>query len=213
MQASGVLQGLHAALHGFGVVGMVGGMLATVSVRRPGWSRWAPLLQYGAFAVAMYLGWMALYTVVWKISVLADPAVSAVAIRGWSEGYYFDRRLVHPLSSLRGIAEVGASSLATGVPVLFAGVLAGPLRASGTRIALAYALPALAFLVLWWPSLGVNRDLDLLLGACTAAGAGAWLASRRMRTTMLSVAVLVLVHIYFWSLIGDRSLDRIWIGE
>jgi hypothetical protein len=213
LQGSAGLQGLHAALHGFGLVGIAGGALASLTASRFHRVRWTSLLEYGTFAVAMYLGWVALYTIVFKLSVLVDPAVSAIAVRGWNDAYYFDRRLVHPLSSLRGIAEVGASSLAVGVPVLLLGAVTSPSRMSITRTALAYAIPALVFLVLWWPSLGVNRDLDLLLGACGAGVAGAWLASRRMRSTVIAVGLLALVHVYFWTLIGDRSLDRVWLGE
>jgi len=40
-----------------------------------------------------------------------------------TEMYYFDRRLVHPLLSWNGIAEVGMASLAVGVPLFALGIL------------------------------------------------------------------------------------------
>jgi hypothetical protein len=57
-------------------------------------------------------------------------------------------------------------------------------------LALLYALPALVFLVAWWPSAGVQHDMDLLLGAFCAISAAVWLASRMPRSPFQAWIVL-----------------------
>lgn len=210
---SGAVQGLHAALHGFGILGIGGGILAALSASRRGWSRWAAAAQFGAFATATYLGWVVLYTVGLKVSLVVDQAVKAIAIRGWTDAYYFDQRLVEPLTTFPAVAEVGIGSLAAGVPVLVAAVASSRVRSRLTQMALAFALPALAFLIVWWPSPGVYRDMDLFLGSFGAIGAAAWICSRRRRTTWIGLALLALAHVCIWTAIGDDSLGRTWIED
>jgi hypothetical protein len=57
------------------------------------------------------------------MSIVSDPYSSHIAFRMLTEMYYFDRRLVHPLLSWNGIAEVGMASLAVGVPLFALGIL------------------------------------------------------------------------------------------
>jgi hypothetical protein len=68
-----------------------------------------------AFALALYLGWIVIYIVGLGMSIVSDPYSSHIALGTLTEMYYFDRRLVHPLLSWNGFAEVGMASLAVGV--------------------------------------------------------------------------------------------------
>jgi hypothetical protein len=163
-------------------------------------------------AAAGYLVWVLLYRAAFNVAVVSDPASSHIAIRDFTSSFYFDRRLVHPLNTLTGISEVGVTSLAVGVPVLvFAAARARHI--SAVAPALAYGLPGLVFLILWWPSLGVSRDMDLLLGAFAGVMAAAWVCSRAHRQAVGALAVLTFVHVAFWAGVADRSLARIWLGE
>jgi hypothetical protein len=81
------------------------------------------------------------------------------------------------------------------------------------QAALLYALPALVFLIAWWPSAGVQHDMDLLLGAFCAISAAAWLASRTPRSAYQAWIVLAIVRVMFWAVVADRSMDRIWLPQ
>jgi hypothetical protein len=205
-------QGVHAALHGFGLLGIAGGVLAIAATARSWWQRVTTIVRFGTIAAAFYLGWVLLYKAALNVSVVPDPASSNIAWRQMTTEFYFDRRLVHPLSSWNGLAEIGVTSLAVGVPVLALAV-ARARRLALAAPALAYAFPGLLFLIAWWPSLGVSRDMDLLLGAFAGITAAAWVCSRRHRQAVSALAVLALGHVAFWAGVADRSLARIWLGE
>jgi hypothetical protein len=207
VEASASLQGLHAAFHGFGLLGIVGGAFG-ILLTRAKW-RMMTLFRYLGHSTAAYAGWFIIYVLVLHIAIEPDPASGRPALRGLTTGYFFDQRLVHPLASQMAWSEIGAASLAIGVPLLVFGVLAA--RAERDRIlALAYALPGLLFLLFWWPSLGVRADLDLLLAAYCGVTAAAWLASRSIRSAGLALLLLTFVHMAFWSTVANRTLDRIW---
>ena len=209
LDVAGSLQGLHTALHGFGLVGIAGGVFAALSARRRGLSS---AFRFAAFALALYLGWIIIYIVGLGISIVSDPYSSHIAFRSFTEMYYFDRRLVHPLLSWNGIAEVGMASLAVGVPLFALGIVRRR-QMLERQAALLYALPALVFLIAWWPSAGVQHDMDLLVGAFCAISAATWLASRTPRSAFQAWIVLAIVHVMFWAVVADRSMDRIWLPQ
>jgi len=219
LEIAGSLQGLHTALHGFGLVGIAGGALAALSGRRHGASS---AFRFAAFGLAFYLGWVVIYIVGLGMTIVSDPYSGHIAYRKLGELYYFDRRLVHPLVSWNGINEIGMASLAIGVPLLLGPAIAlrsptlSRARALLTverQAALLFALPALLFLIAWWPSGGVEHDMDLLLGTFGAIGAAAWLAARTPRAAFLGWIALAITHVMFWAVIADRSMDRIWLPQ
>ncbi|PYR66782.1 MAG: hypothetical protein DMF88_15220 [Acidobacteria bacterium] len=207
VDAAGGLQGLHAAFHGFGLVGIAGGTLAALAARRRGLSL---AFRFAAFGLAFYLGWVVIYIVGMGMSIVSDPYASHIAFRKLFQLYVFDKRLVHPLLSWNGIGEVGMASLGIGVPLLVLGI--AKTRASLERqAALLFALPALLFLIVWWPSAGVEHDMDLLLGAFGAISAGAWLAARTPRAAFQGWILLAATHLLFWAVVANRTMDRVWL--
>ena len=217
LDVAGSLQGLHAAFHGFGLLGIGGGALAAIAARH---RRFAFAFRFAAFGLAFYLGWILIYIVGLGMSIVSDPYASHIAYRKLFQLYYFDRRLVHPLFSWHGIGEVGMASLGIGVPLLALGLVPAFARdaPAGTRTlerqaALLFTLPALVFLILWWPSAGVEHDMDLLLGAFGAISAGAWLAARTPRAAFQGWIVLAATHVLFWAVVANRSMDRIWLPQ
>jgi hypothetical protein len=207
LDAAGAFQGLHTALHGFGLLGIAGGAAAAICARRRPLST---ALRFGAFALATYLGWLLIYVVVLKLSIVSDPYSSNIAFRRLTAAYYFDRRLVQPFLSWPAFREIGATSLAIGVPLLAAGIVRhrGGLERSA---ALLCAAPGLLFLLVWWASAGVGHDMDLLWGAFAGIGAASWLAARTPRAAFQGWIVLALVHVALWAIIADRTMDRIWL--
>jgi hypothetical protein len=125
---------------------------------------------------------------------------------------YFDRRLVDQMLSWHAVTEVGLASLAVGVPLLAFALVRGKSRFE-RHAALLYALPGLLFLVVWWPSAGVGHDMDLLLGAFAGMSAAIWLASRTPRIAFQAWIVLAVVHVMFWAVVADRTMERIWIAQ
>ena len=206
-EGSAILQGLHTAFHGFGLLGLTGGVLATLRARS---NPFGQAFRYGMYALAAYLVWVVFYIVVFKITVAADTYSANIALRQLETGYYFDRRLVHPLLSWNGIAEIGAASVAVGVPMLLLALWQGR-SVLERHAALLYSLPGLLFLVVWWPSPGVSRDMDLLLTAFAGMSGAIWISSRSTRTTLQAWALLIAVHIAFWTVVADRTLERIWL--
>jgi hypothetical protein len=203
------LQGLHAAFHGFGLLGIAGGVLTALRDRDG--HAWTAL-RYGAFALAAYLGWLLVYIVVFGLSVTSDPYSGHIAFRHLITSVYFDRRLVHQMLSWHAVTEVGMASLAIGVPLLVFALVRAKSRLE-RHAALLYALPGVVFLIVWWPSGGVGHDMDLLLGAFAGMSAAIWLASRTPRLAFQAWMVLALVHVTFWAVVADRTMERIWISQ
>ena len=114
--------------------------------------------------------------------------------------------------SWHAVTEVGMASLAIGVPLLVFALARRKSRLE-RHAALLYALPGLLFLVVWWPSAGVNHDMDLLLGAFAGMSAAIWLASRTPRIAFQAWIVLAVVHVMFWAVVADRTIERIWIAQ
>jgi hypothetical protein len=209
LEIGGGLQGLHAAFHGFGLLGIAGGVLAGLRDReRQIWTA----CRFGAFALAAYLVWLLVYVVGFGLSVMSDPYSGHIAFRHLTTSAYFDRRLVHQLLSWRAVTEIGMVSLAVGVPLLVFALMRATSRFE-RHAALLYALPGLLFLVVWWPSAGVGHDMDLLLGAFAGVSAAIWLASRTPRTAFQAWIVLAVVHVMFWAVVADRTMERIWIAQ
>jgi hypothetical protein len=204
------VQGLHAAFHGMGLLGIAGGVftIAIARITRRGWT----LSRYIAFATAAYLGWIAFYVLVLHVGVQGGASASAFAFRSLTTSFYFDRRLVDPLVSRIAWSEIGAASLATGVPLLVFGTVM--MRRSREWVAaVTYASPGLLFLILWWPTLGPRGDLDLLLAVFYGIAGASWLASRSARSASFGLGVLALAHVAFWAAIATAAFDRAWIAQ
>ena len=206
---TGSLLGLHSALHGFGLLGLAGATLASLSSRgslAEKMLRTATLVLSG---IALYLGWIFLYVVVMKLSIFVDSAVMGFGIRSLVTTSIWDRRIIDPLFSYIGLSEVGLASILAGVPLL---VLAGARSSRAPLVATAaYGLPGLVFLIWWWSSPGLSADLDLVLAAFPGMFAALWLLARSSRNTTHGFALLVVIHVMFWSTIGGAGFGRVWI--
>lgn len=205
---AGLLQGLHSALHGFGLIGLAGGAMWSFIARGETAARLVRTLTFAAAGVAMYLGWVFVYVVGMKLSIVVDGAVKGFSGRGLFEPAIIDQRIAYPLFSQLGLGEVGVISMLAGVPLLVLALVKTPL--SRAVPALAFAVPGLAFLMLWWPP-GAPYNLDLLFAAFPGMLAACWLlASTRARTTRAYV-LMALLHVLFWTVIGSTAFGRVWV--
>jgi hypothetical protein len=206
--AAGLFQGLHTALHGFGLLGLAGGVLS-LAVGRGALSRQAVrTLAFASAGIAMYLGWVFIYVVGLHISIIVENTVQGFGFRRLLSEVIIDKRIAYPVFSFSGLTEIGVISLIAGVPLLALATARTP-RANLVGAA-AYALPGLAFLVWWWPP-GAPVNLDLLMAAFPALFVACWLLASSQPRAVAALMLMGCLHVLFWTNIGSSLLHRVWI--
>ena len=200
---AGFLQGLHAALHGFGMLGLAGGALAALS--RPG-DALRRVLRAGTFtaaAVALYLGWVFFYVTLGRLSIEWERELG---YRPFFESMVFDNKIANPLFSLPGFGEFGLFSALSGVPLLALALLSS--RRAALVPAALYALPGLVFLVQWWPP-SAPFNLDLMLSVFPGVFAACWVVASSRRTSTRALLVLTGLHVLLWTAVGNGVFARV----
>ena len=205
---AGLLQGLHTALHGFGVLGLAGGALSALTGRGGAVPRIVRVVTFASAGVAMYLGWVFIYVVGMNISIVSDSAVSGFNLRPAFDAAIFDQRIAYPLFSSIGLGEIGLIGMLAGVPVLLLAGFSAP--RAGVVAAAAYALPGLLFLIAWWPQ-RAPYNLDLLMAAFPGLFAACWLMASSRKRSVPAFVLLVILHALFWTTIGSTIFDRVWV--
>ncbi|MGE0592163.1 MAG: hypothetical protein AB7G23_12070 [Vicinamibacterales bacterium] len=204
---AGFLQGIHAACHGFGLLGLAGGALAATSGPGSARQRVTRALTFASSGVAWYLGWVFLYITVagwsvqWSRELGYRPLVTALE---------FDHRLAMPLLSLDGLAEFGVFSALGGVPLLALAYVVVP-RARLIPAVL-YALPGLLFLVRWWP-VSAPFNLDLLLSVFPGVFAALWALGPSRRAAWVAFGTCAALHAMMWTAVGNSLFNRVLLGE
>jgi hypothetical protein len=212
LEAGSVLAGFGAALHGFGLLSIAGAVLAAAGGRthratpppapaEP--AKVGPILRILAWSVAAYVGWFAIYTIVLKLPVVPGHA-DAIPLRPWLADQ-IGERVNAAILSVRGLRDVTATLLLVGVPLV---AIAAPLRRTypfETQAALRYAIPSIAFVVLFWPIQGLAVELDLLFAAFPALYALAWVCAHDARRATLAVLLLAFGHVVFWRIALDSA--------
>ena len=202
---AGFLQGVHTAIHGFGILGLAGGALAAVSGRGDAIRRLMRVATFTSAAVALYVGWVFLYFVVAGLSVVWTRQLG---YRPVFESIVFDDRVAYPLLSLAGLGEFGAFSALSGVPLLALAVVSS--RLAALVPAILYALPGLIFLIRWWP-VAAPYNLDLLLSAFPGVFGACWVVSSSDRKSMTALLVLAVMHLLLWTTVGSGVFVRVWV--
>ena len=204
---AGGLQGLHTALHGFGILGVAGGALAALSGRGGALRRLLRTTTFTSSAVALYLGWVFLYMAVAGLSIVWERTLG---YRPMFEATVFDRRIANPLLSLAGLGEFGLFSALSGVPLLALALLSS--RRAPLVPAMLYALPGLVFLVRWWP-VSAPYNLDLLLSVFPGLFAACWVVASSRRASMSALILFMGLHVLFWTTVGGAPFSRVWVGD
>jgi len=199
---AGCLQGIHTALHGFGLLAMAGGALAALS--RPGDAlrRSVRAATFTSAAVALYLGWIFLYVTLGRLSLIWERELGH---RPLFESIVFENKIATPLLSQVGFGEFGLFSALAGVPLLALALLSS--RRTALVPAMLYALPGLLFLVRWWPA-SAPFNLDLLLSIFPGLFAACWVVASSRRTSTHALILLSGLHLLLWTTVGNGVFAR-----
>ena len=195
--AAACVLGLRSALHGFGLLSLAGGALSALVSAGKLRDRLTNAVVFGVWATVAWLGWLAWYLIGLKLPIRPGNAANLL-LRPITTPYIYGDRIAEPLLSFAGLRDLTATVVIVGLPMLLLGLLSRSAAADVRRIGLVFALPSLAFLVLWWPLLGLDTDLDLTFAAFPAFFAGAWLCSRTRRMTAIGLVLAALAHVGFW---------------
>jgi len=199
----GGLQGLHAALHGFGLLGLAGGAMAALS--RPGDAlrRCVRSTTFTSAGVAFYLGWVFFYVTLGRLSVEWERQLG---YRPLFESMVFDNKIANPLLSQAGFGEFGLFSALSGVPLLAMALLWA--RRATLVPTILFALPGLIFLVRWWPP-SAPFNLDLMLSVFPGLFAACWVLASSRRTSLRALVVLAGMHVLLWTTVGNGIFSRV----
>ena len=200
---AGCLQGLHTALHGFGLLGLAGGALAALSSRGDALRRCVRAATFTSAAVALYLGWIFFYVTVGRLSLEWERQLGH---RPFFESMVFDNKIATPLLSQAGLEEFGLFSALSGVPLLALALLS--CRRTALVPTILYALPGLFFLVRWWPP-SAPFNLDLMLSVFPGVFAACWVVASSRRTSMRALLVLSGLHVLLWTTVGNGIFARV----
>jgi hypothetical protein len=203
---AGFLQGLHTALHGFGLLGLAGGALAALSGRGDVLRRCVRAATFVSAAVALYLGWIFFYVTVGRLSIVWGRQLG---YRPFFESMVFDHLLANPLLSQAGLGEFGLFGALSGVPILALAVVSS--RRTALVPAILYALPGLMFQVRWWPP-SAPFNLDLLLSVFPGVFAACWAVASSRRTSMHALLLLFGLHVLLWTTVANGVFARVDVG-
>lgn len=205
LEASGLLAGLGAALHGFGLLSMAGSALAAMGRAFDGSVAAAArmTLRVVAWSVAAYLGWVAIYLIVLKLPVLPGHA-DAIPLRPWLTDVAGDRVNAAILSA-RGARDVIATVLVVGMPLVLLAASLWRRVPFETRAAMLYALPAIVFAIVLWPIQGLAVEMDLVFAAFPAVYAVAWVCAQDRRHAVAAALMLAAAHLVFWRVVLDSA--------
>jgi hypothetical protein len=204
LEAASLFAGLGAALHGSGLVSLAGAWLAALGSPGALKDRAGRVLRVIAWGTAAYLGWMAIYVIVLKLSIVPDPGPAG--IDPWRPLIVDEiraQRVSAAILSATGGRDILMSAWIVGVPLLF---LVPSLRRRyphEVRAALWYLPPSILFLIFRWPFDGVGSGMDLVAAGFPAFYALAWLCAHDSKRTTIAAMLLVSAHYAFWRVVLD----------
>lgn len=210
LEASGVLSGIGAALHGFGLLALAGSGLATLGQRAAPVDRIRRAIRLGAWGLLAYAGWFALYTLVLDMPIAPGHADS-IPLRPWLTDAFQEGRVNVAILSAAGARDVLFSAWVAGVPLIGVAAALRRRHPDEVRAAFLYAVPSIVFLVVFWPVQGLGVEMDLVLAAFPAVYALAWVCAHEAKAAIIASAFLGSAHLAFWRIVleGDFVNRRI----
>jgi hypothetical protein len=197
LEAGALLAGFGAALHGFGVMSIAGAGAAAVSARARAGDRAWLVGRTAAFATTAFLVWIPIYVV--GMGLMINPSdAGEIPWRHLTETAIQGTYVNWAVLSLRGGIEILTACLMVGVPLAIAAAAAVRVDGDVARAALAFSVPSIVFLCVFWPIQGLAVEADLLVAAFPAVYALSWLAAQSARATVLGLLLLSSSHIVFW---------------
>ena len=202
LEAGSALTGLGAALHGFGLVSLVGAWIAALGSPERLRDRVGRALRIAAWGTAAYLGWVAVYVIVLNVPIDPGPA-AAIPWRPWLVGEVRDHRLSAALLSATTGRDLFMTGWVVGAPLLIVAASLWRRYTNEVRIVLCYSLPSIFFEVFRWPVQGLGRGMDLVVATFPALYALAWVCAQDPKRTRIAAALLISAHPVFWRIVLD----------
>ena len=201
LEAGSALAGLGAAFHGFGVLSLAGAWIASLTAHAPIRERLERILRIAAWGTAAWVGWLAIYMIVFDLQVMPGHASSG----SWRPLFIDERgnRVNVALFSITGVRDLLVSGWLVGVPLLVVGASLWKQRRDQVVLMAGYAIPSVLFWIFFWPVQGLGVDTGHVFGAFPAVYAGAWLCARERRQTIAAAALLLSAHLAFWRVVLD----------
>lgn len=221
VEAGSALAGLGAALHGSGLVSVAGTWLAAAFAPRaasaPASSGTVPdalreragrLLRSLALATAAYVGWAAIYIIVFKLPISPDPGQAAFSSwRPWSADEIRAGRVAAAILSPTGVRDIAMSAWIIGAPLLAVALSLWKRYPELVKTALWYLPPSVLFVIFRWPFEGIGGGMDLVAAGFPAFYALAWVCAHEARQTGIAAALLVSAHYAFWRVVLDQRFE------
>ena len=204
LEAGSLLSGLGAALHGFGLLSLVGAWIAALTTRARLVDRVGRALRIAAWGTAVYLGWIAVYAIILKLPIVPGHADS-IPWRPWLVDDISDRasRVNAAILTTTGGRDLLFTAWVVGAPLLAVAASFWRQYGDDVRTALWYSLPSVIFTVLFWPIQGVGVEMDLVFAAFPALYALTWVCAHDARRTKIAAWLLVSAHLAFWRIVLD----------
>jgi hypothetical protein len=202
LEAGSALAGLGAALHGFGLVSLIGAWLAALAARARFANRVGRVLRSAAWGTAAYAGWTAVYIIVLKLPIVLGHAES-FPWRPWFRDEIMEGRLNVAIFSATGARDLLFTGWVVGAPLLLVAASLWRQYGDDVRTALGYALSSMIFTILIWNVLGLGDEMDLVFAGFPAVYALAWACAHDPTRTKIAAALLVSAHYAFWRICLD----------
>jgi hypothetical protein len=201
LEAAGALAGLGTALHGFGLLSIAGGWIATLLERAPVGERTGRMLRLTAWATAAWVGWVAIYMIVFGYGVMPSHASSG----SWRPLFQdvVERRRNVAIFSADGVRDILVSGWVVGVPLVAVAASLSTRHRQLARAVFGFAVPSLLFWIFFWPVQGLGVDTGHVAAAFPAFFALAWLCAREPRHAAIAAALLASAHLGFWRVVLD----------
>lgn len=206
LEAGSAAAGIGAALHGTGLVSMVGAGLAALGSGRHRFDWLRHALRVTAWGTAAYLGWVVLYMMVMGLPLTPDPGPASFSSwRPWLVNEVRGGRVAAALFSRTTARDLLMTAWVTGAPLLIVATTLWSRQAREVRAMVLYALPSVLFITFRWPYDGVGGGMDLMVAGFPALYALTWVCAQDSRRTLWAAALLMSGHYAFWRVVLDTA--------
>lgn len=204
LEGGSAFAGAGAAFHGSGLVGLAGAALAAIGASGALQARLDRVLRVVAWGTAAYVGWIAIYVIVLKMSISPDPGPANFS--PWRPLVADDVRLGRTAAAI--LSRTGARDLLmtawiVGAPLVAVALSLRRRHPHEVRTAMGYLVPSALFVMLRWPFEGVGGGMDLVVAGFPAFYALAWACAHDVRRSYVAAALLVSAHYAFWRVVLD----------
>jgi hypothetical protein len=210
LEVGAALAGLGAALHGAGVVSLVGAWLAAVGTSASLRDRVGRTLRVVAWGTSAYLGWLAIYVIVLKLPI--DPGDAATSPwRPFLADQIREGRVSVAVMSATGARDLLMTAWIVGLPLAGVALTLWRQYRDEVRTALCYLAPSILFVMFRWPFQGIGGGMDLVVAGFPALYALAWVCARDSKRTTIAAVLLASAHLAFWRVVFDAQFQTVRI--